>query len=154
TCWWIPAPWSLIFLASLISLFRRRAADDFRIFLKLAIVIVPVVLTLSVTKSPDYLVPLLFIMLLIIGEFIRDLFSDSPTLTRLEDILCRINVIILVAVLVLAPSGLAWYFHRPILYCLTALFALGFPWLARQVWGERSKWRSEEHTSELQSLTN
>lgn len=141
TFWWIPAPWSLIFLASLISLFRRGAADDFRIFLKLAIVIVPVVLTLSVTKSPDYLVPLLFIMLLIIGEFIRDLFSDSPTLTRLEDILCRINVIIVVAVLVLAPAGLAWYFHRPILYCLTALIALGFAWLARQVWGERSKWR-------------
>ena len=47
----------------------------------------------------------------------------------------------LVAVLVLAPAGLAWYFHRPILYCLTALIALGFAWLARQVWGERSKWR-------------
>src|SRR5215475_14738612 len=52
TFWWVPAPWSLIFLASLISLFRRRAADDFRTFLKLAIVTVPVVLTLSASKLP------------------------------------------------------------------------------------------------------
>jgi hypothetical protein len=66
------------------------AADDFRIFLKLAIVIVPV-LTLSASKSLDYLVPLLFIMLLIAGEFVRDLFSNSPKATRLENLLCRIT---------------------------------------------------------------
>jgi hypothetical protein len=141
TFWWIPAPWSLIFLASLISLFRRGAADDFRIFLKLAIVIVPVVLTLSVTKSPDYLVPLLFIMLLIVGEFFRDLFSNSPKATRLENFLCRINVIVVFAVLVFAPAGLALYFQRPLLFGLTAFIALGFAWLARQFLGEWSKWR-------------
>jgi hypothetical protein len=112
------------------------------LFLKLAIVAVPVVLTLSASKAPDYLIPLLFIMLLIVGEFVRDLFSDPQKVTRLEKTLCRINIVIVVAGLIIALIGLAVYFRQPVLFGLAPLIALAFACLARRVWSEWLRWRS------------
>jgi len=149
---WVPAPWSLASLGSLISLFRQRARDDFRFFLKLTIVVVPVVLTLSASKTPGYLVPLLFIMLLIVGELFRDLFSDRQNLTRLERELCRINIMIVVTTLIVVPIGLGVYFRQPALFGLTPLIALAFAYLARRLWGEWLRWRFVYATTCLATL--
>ena len=102
TLLWVPLPWSLVFLASLIALFRRRATDDFRVFLKLAIVMVPVALTLSASRTSEYLVPVLFIVLMIVGDFLRDLFSNPQNVSRLQRGLCLTNLALVVSALIIA----------------------------------------------------
>ena len=143
TLLWVPLPWSLVFLASLIALFRRRAADDFRLFLKLAIVVVPAALTLSASRTSEYLVPLLFIILMIVGELLRDLFSDPQNVSRLQRGLCFLNIALVVSVLIIAPVVLGFYFnHQPALFVLAPLIALAFAYWGRRVWGEWLGWRS------------
>jgi hypothetical protein len=143
TLLWVPLPWSLVFLASLIALFRRRAVDDFRLFLKLAIVVVPAALTLSASRTSEYLVPLLFIILMIVGELLRDLFSDPQNVSRLQRGLCFLNIALVVSVLIIAPVVLGVYFnHQPAFFVLAPLIALAFAYWGRRVWGEWLGWRS------------
>ncbi|HEY2921555.1 MAG TPA: glycosyltransferase family 39 protein [Candidatus Binatia bacterium] len=140
---WVPAPWSLVFLASLIALFRQRAADDFRFFLKLAIVVVPVTLTLSASRTPDYLVPLHFIMLLIVSELLRGVFSDPQNVSQLERVLCLTNLALVVLALVIGPVALGFYFnHQPAFFVLAPLIAVAFAYWRRRVWGEWLGWRA------------
>jgi 4-amino-4-deoxy-L-arabinose transferase-like glycosyltransferase len=142
TLLWLPLPWSLVFLASLIALFRRRAADDFRFFLKLAIVVVPVALTLSASRTSEYLVPLLFIIFLIVGDFLRDLFSDPQNVSRLQRGLCLTNIAVVVSALIIAPVVLGYFNHQPAVFVLAPLIALAFVYLGRRVWGEWLGWRA------------
>ena len=142
TLLWVPAPWSLVFLASLASLFRRRAADDFRVFLKLAIVVVPVVLTLSASRTSEYLVPLLFIILLIMSELLRDLFSKPQNVSRLQCGLCLTNFGLVVSALIIAPLLLGYFDRLPVFFVLAPLITLAFAYLGRRVWGEWLGWRA------------
>jgi 4-amino-4-deoxy-L-arabinose transferase-like glycosyltransferase len=143
TLLWVPLPWSLVFLASLIALFRRRAADDFRVFLKLAIVMVPVALTLSASRTSEYLVPVLFIVLMIVGELLRDLFSDPQNVSRLQRGLCFANIALVVSALIIAPVVLGFYFnHQRAFFVLAPLIAFAFAYWGRRVWGEWLGWRS------------
>ena len=134
---WVPAPWSLVFLASVIWLLRQPGGDDLRFFLKLAIVVVPLTLTLSASRVADYLVPLLFVMLLMMGDFLRELFFHPQSTTRLERGLCLANVIVVVSALVIAPLGLGVYLSQPALFGLTPLILLGFAYFA---WRVRREW--------------
>ena len=142
TLLWVPLPWSLVFLASLIALFRRRAADDFRVFLKLAIVMVPVALTLSASRTSEYLVPVLFIVLIIVGDFLRDLFSNPQNVSRLQRGLCLTNIALVVSALIIAPVVLGYLNHQPAVFVLAPLIALAFAYLSRRVWGEWLGWRA------------
>ena len=142
TLLWVPLPWSLMFLASLIALFRRRAADDFRVFLKLAIVMVPVALTLSASRTSEYLVPVLFIVLMIVGDFLRDLFSNPQNVSRLQRGLCLTNIALVVSALIIAPVVLGYLNHQPAVFVLAPLIALAFAYLGRRVWGEWLGWRA------------
>jgi 4-amino-4-deoxy-L-arabinose transferase-like glycosyltransferase len=143
TLLWVPAPWSLVFLASLISLFGQRDANDFRFFLKLAIVVVPLALTLSASRTPEYLVPLLFITMLIVGELLRDLFSDPENVSRLERGLFLTNVVLIASALVIAPVVLGFFSNNlPAFFVLTPLIVLAFAYFARRVWSDWLAWRS------------
>jgi 4-amino-4-deoxy-L-arabinose transferase-like glycosyltransferase len=142
TLLWVPLPWSLVFLASLIALFRRRATDDFRFFLKLAIVVVPVALTLSASRTSEYLVPLLFIILLIVGELLRDLFSKPQNVSRLQRGLCLTNFALVVSALIIAPLVLGYFNRVPVFFVLAPLIALAFAYLGRRVWDEWLGWRA------------
>jgi len=142
TLLWVPLPWSLVFLASLIALFCRRAADDFRVFLKLAIVVVPVVLTLSASRTSEYLVPLLFIILLIVGELLHDLFSKPQSVSRLQRGLCLTNFALVVSTLIIAPLVLGYFYRLPVFFVLAPLIVLAFVYLGRRVWDEWLGWRA------------
>ncbi len=137
TLLWVPAPWSLIFLASVIWLFRQRDCDDLRLFLKLAIVVVPVALTFSASRTSDYLVPLLFVMLLTVADLLHDLVSHAQHVTRLERALCLTNIVVVMSGLVIAPIVLGVYFSQPVFFGLSTLIALTFVCFA---WRVRTQW--------------
>jgi len=87
--------WMLLLIASCIHLARKwRRADDFDRFLGIGLVTLPVVLTLSSSKSVEYLTPVLFFVTLIIARFLAELF-EAGTAGRWEKCLAAANVILL-----------------------------------------------------------
>ena len=87
--------WPLLFVAACIHLARKwRSADDFDRFLAIGIVALPVVLTLSSSKSVEYLTPVLFFVVLIIARFLGELL-EAGTAGRWEKRLVAANVVLL-----------------------------------------------------------
>ena len=132
------APWSLVFVAALIWLFRHRGVDNFKFFLKVTIISVPVLLTFSASRPQSYIDPLLFIMLLIVGEFLRDLFFIAGSVTRFERALFNINLAVVAAAVTIAPIVLGIYFGKPTFFGLSLLIGLAFAVLA---WRFRGAYR-------------
>lgn len=107
-------PWFLFFLAAAFAFVRRNLhADDTTKFLFTALVTIPIFLTLSSSKASDYMLPIIFIVLMITGEVLRDLFSGTREPSLLEKLLWRISVFALTLGSVAMPAGLAWYQHNP-----------------------------------------
>ena len=78
------APWALAFIASVTAFFRKRGGD-FRLFLKIAFIAIPVVLTLSSSRAGEYLMPIYFVTILMTAELLRDLLQEATRQnTRLE----------------------------------------------------------------------
>lgn len=123
-------PWSLVFFAALLWLFRHRSDDNFNFFLKVAIISVPVLLTFSASRPQGYIDPLLFIMLLIISEFLRDLFFIAGRVTRFERALFNINLAGVAVAVTVAPIVLGVYFGKPTFFGLSLLIGLAFAVLA------------------------
>jgi 4-amino-4-deoxy-L-arabinose transferase-like glycosyltransferase len=67
------APWLLAFIASIPALFMKRRDGDFRLFLKIAFIEIPVVLSLSSSRVPEYLMPIYFVTILMTADLLCDL---------------------------------------------------------------------------------
>jgi 4-amino-4-deoxy-L-arabinose transferase-like glycosyltransferase len=99
----VSLPWAGLLAVSLVSLFRKwKEPDDYLLFLRLGVVVVPLFLSLSSSKDGKYLLPLLFIMLLAMGELVRDLLENRRPLARWEAATITANVAIVGVALVLA----------------------------------------------------
>jgi 4-amino-4-deoxy-L-arabinose transferase-like glycosyltransferase len=143
---WPSAPWTLVFLAALLWLFRRPASDDAGLFLKVGLLTVPLLLSLSASGAGSYISPLLFLMLVLIGDFAAKLYARPETLWRLERGLAVGNMLLVPVLLIAAPVGLGWYFGIPLLFGLAACAAVVFFAAARRLKGEwhglRFAWRT------------
>ena len=118
-------PWALFYVVAIVSLFRRREkTDDFRLFLKISIVSVPLVLTLSSSRSIFYAAPILLILFLIAGEFLSEWLDTQRPLQRWERWLLQLNALLVAVALGAAPLALAFYFHRISLALWSIPFAL------------------------------
>jgi hypothetical protein len=73
---------------------------------------------------------LLFIMLLIVGEFLRGLFFIAGSVTRFERALFNINLAVVAAAVAIAPIVLGIYFGKPTFFGLSLLIGLAFAVLA------------------------
>ncbi|MDG2306668.1 MAG: glycosyltransferase family 39 protein [Candidatus Binatia bacterium] len=105
-----PLPWTAIFLVALVDLFRtRRAHGDFERFLLVGVLTMPIVLTLSSAKSTDYMVPILFFDVLIIGRLVASLIRGRP-LEAWERVLVLANVLVALVLIAVFPIVLAILF--------------------------------------------
>jgi hypothetical protein len=125
-------PWLLIFIASIPHAFRYSHRDRYGRFLQTALIVIPLVLTLSSSKVTDYLIPYYFIMLLVMGEFLHRLFRQS-TLPAWQQWLTRLNLLLISLLILLAPPALAWALRTPV-YLLWLLPALPLTvWAVREL---------------------
>lgn len=89
----IAAPWTLAAVAALPLLFRRAGRDAHQRFLAIALLTVPLVLTLASSRNSAYLRPLAWVPLLAVAELLV-----SP-LRRWQRVLLEVNLgLVLVAV--------------------------------------------------------
>ena len=125
-------PWILFYGVAIASLFRcHRKLDDFRLFLKISLVSVPLILTLSSSRSIFYAAPILLILFLIAGEFLSEWLDTQRPLQRWERWLLKLNALLVAVALGTAPLALALYFHRMALALWSIPFALVLVWLFR-----------------------
>lgn len=143
---WPSAPWTLVFVAALLWLFRRPAPDDVGFFLKVGLLTVPSVLSLSASGAGSYISPLLFLMMVLIGDFAAQWHARPQALWRVERALAVGNLFLVAVLFIAAPVGLGVYFGRPLLLGLAACAALAFFEVGRRSRGEwdgfRFAWRA------------
>jgi 4-amino-4-deoxy-L-arabinose transferase-like glycosyltransferase len=131
------APWTLAFIASLAAFFRKRGGD-FRLFLKIAFVMIPVVLTLSSSRVGEYAMPIYFVTILMTAELMRDLLQETTRPRRdWKGKLVGLNVALVIGVCLAAPVlvSSALRTGAPLLGLIPALAVAG--WLAVN---RREKW--------------
>ncbi len=131
-------PWFLLFVASAVALFRRRQpADDFRAFLRITAITIPVLLSLSSTRVQEYVAPVLFGVFLMMGELLSGLAQGAADVARWQRALVGANVVLVAAAAVGLPVVAAILLRRPLLLlwvlpaavAVAALAArLGRPW--------------------------
>lgn len=122
-----PLPWTPIFLVALVDLVRRRAASsEVERFLLIGVVTLPVALSASAAKSTDYLVPIVFFDLLIVGRFLAEVLVGGRRLATWERVLVVGNVIVALVLLAVFPIVLVGVFGG----VATLLLAPPAAWLA------------------------
>ena len=120
----IMQPWLLIFATAIVALYRKKQVSEFQQFLKITFIVIPVVLSLSTSKVTEYLIPILFILLLISGDFLNDVFHQTRKLTFWETALVGINITLFAIALVIFPFVESFLVHKPILILWTIPIAL------------------------------
>ncbi len=137
-----PAPWMFLFLVALVAFFRKgwrrraegRPADPFDLFLGIAFVAIPLVLTLSSSKSSQYLAPILFIDLLLIGDLLRDTFEGRRRWEPWERWLSILNVTLVASIVTLFPVAFAAHGAAGWTYSLLAIPLLALAgWLFQRL---------------------
>ena len=131
-------PWPLFYLVAIVALYRRGPPpDDFRLFLRLALIAVPVGLSVPSARVIEYLAPILFILFLIGGEVLNEWLSPGGrSLARWERKALGINLLLVAGGLLALLAGLAFYLGHPGL----ALISLGAITGVGILLGRRSGW--------------
>jgi len=129
----LPAPWTMILIAALVALLRKRRAGEFRHFLKIALIAVPIALSISSTKAGNYLDPLLIVAVMAIGDLFADLRRRPESVPRWARGLVAANLWVVAAVLALAPIGLAVTYGGWIAPLLGAILVVGLVLIYRLV---------------------
>ncbi len=128
-----PAPWTGIFIVAFVDLVRRRRAlTEIERFLLVGAVTMPLALSLSSAKSTDYLVPVLFFDVLIVGAFLDAWRHGGRVLATWEWILVGGTLVAALLAIAISPLVLSVLFGgvAPLLWAPLALAAVG--WLARR----------------------
>jgi 4-amino-4-deoxy-L-arabinose transferase-like glycosyltransferase len=137
TLFFFSTPWALAFIASVAAFFRKRGGD-FRLFLKIAFIAIPVVLTLSSSRAGEYVIPVYFAAILMAAELLRDLLQETPRPWRdWKGMLVGLNIALVVGLCLAIPVlvSVALRSGAPLLGLIPALAAAG--WLAVN---RREKW--------------
>lgn len=90
----LSAPWTLLFIAALGALFRKRRGGEYRFFLKLSFIVVLSALSLSTSKSDNYLDALLIILVLIMADFLHEMSRTASAVPRWERYLFVANLVV------------------------------------------------------------
>jgi len=105
------APWLGFAYAGVYRLYRGvptgdGVREDVKRFLRIALITVPLVLTAASTRVSNYLDPLLFVVLLIIAEWLHTLFTRPEQVGALERGVALATLGLLAALAVAAPIAL------------------------------------------------
>jgi 4-amino-4-deoxy-L-arabinose transferase-like glycosyltransferase len=130
-------PWALAFIASVVAFFRKRGGD-FRLFLKIAFIAIPVVLTLSSSRAGEYVIPVYFAAILMAAELLSSLLRETTRPRRdWKGKLVGLNVALVIGLCLATPVlvSLTLRSGAPLLGLIPALAVTG--WLAVN---RREKW--------------
>ena len=128
-----PLPWTPLVLVGLVRLVRAgRLRSPLDQFLLVGVVVLPAVLSLSSSKSTDYLVPIIFFDVLIVGRFLSDVLLGVP-MTVPERRVVVANVALGLVVIAVLPIALLVAFGDPTALWLVPLAAGAAVWLARRL---------------------
>lgn len=127
----LTAPWTLLFLAALGTLLHRWRSSELRRFLLLSLSTVMVCLSLSSSKSDNYLNGLLIIPVLIVADFLHALLHSGPTKSRWHRLALSTNLTVLI-VGFLAVGIYGWHrfsdTHLLVWTLVTATAAAALTW--------------------------
>lgn len=99
-----PLPWTPAVLVAAVDLFRAKGPrTPIERFLVVGFVTIPLALSLSSSKSTDYMIPILFFDFLILARFLAELSSGTRTLAHWERLLLGANVLIGIALIGVFP---------------------------------------------------
>lgn len=126
----IPAPWSLAVVAAVLFLLRQRPLDEHQRFALLGLATVPAVLTLSSSKTTEYLIPVLFFELLVLAELFAPRAPAAGQPSRLETALVTANFLLVGATLVAGPVVVAAALGPAWVAVFSLPLAAGALWLA------------------------
>ncbi len=127
-------PWAALGLAALWSLFlERHRKSELRSFLRIAFVSILVAVTLPASRSLNYYLPIVFVLALASGEFLRDLFVAGERAARWRRRVVGINLAAVAIAAALAPAGAAWALRRPVFVALLIPSVGALAWLARSL---------------------
>lgn len=122
-------PWALLELAALWSLFlERHGKSECRSFLRIAFVSILLAVTIPASRSLNYYLPLVFVLVLASGEFLRDLFAERERAARWRRWALGMNLGVVAIGAALAPAGVALALRR------AGFAALLLPNVAVLVW--------------------
>jgi hypothetical protein len=123
----VVAPWSLLFLGGLVSLFRRGRPGEYPRFLRIAVVTVPVVLTLSSSRAQNYLDTLGLVAFLVVGDLVWKVTREGARAPLIERISYTVNLaaglllVVAIPVAVVVLSGTVGDIGVAVLVALAAL---------------------------------
>lgn len=107
----ISVPWTLALGAAVVNLFRRwREVGEFRRFMGLTLIVMPVVLSLSCSRVVEYLTPIFLVEWIILAGFLKDVFDESPSVHPWEREVLWANLLLLAIAAIVAPVVLALLF--------------------------------------------
>ena len=110
-------PWLLLFILASFSLFssiqKDPSHDDVRTFLKITLITIPIVLSLSSSKVAEYLFPLLFILFLILGDYLKGVWDSVRPVGKIEHVAWGITLGVLMVGVVAIPAVLAILVKQP-----------------------------------------
>jgi hypothetical protein len=117
-------PWVLLQPAALWAFLRRRNAEPWRLFLKIALISMLVALTLSASRTETYYRPAIFVLCLMTGEYIRSAYESAGSSSARRVIAG--NWLLVALFLVLLPLVAAHALLTPQLAWLAAPSAAAF----------------------------
>jgi hypothetical protein len=120
-----------------VAFFRKRGGD-FRLFLKIAFIAIPVVLTLSSSRAGEYVIPVYFAAILMAAELLSSLLRETTRPRRdWKGKLVGLNVALVIGLCLATPVlvSLTLRSGAPLLGLIPALAVTG--WLAVN---RREKW--------------
>ncbi len=106
---YLPLPWTPLFVAASVRAFVARGGDDLQRFLRIAVLAMPIALLLSTSRVASYLLPILWPALMLVAGWLAEI-SAASRATRTDRAVLAANValafLILAAVPVAARSGI------------------------------------------------
>ena len=128
-------PWLPLYAAVLATTLPRPRKTSVRTFLLMAIGIVPLALTLSAARVESYYRPAIFLLVLLAGDFVRELYAGRAP--RWAQLTVASNFWILAVLLALLPLGIGYQLRAAAIAWLGLPFAL---WLTFLVWRHKGPW--------------
>lgn len=121
----VALPWVILHAGALVALFMKRKAGEFRLFLQIATVTIATALSLSSSRVVEYWLPILFVLSLVLADFLADLFTRNERAWPWSRWLFVLNLILVAATVAMAPIVASQVLHDRVLAYLAVPNVVG-----------------------------
>jgi 4-amino-4-deoxy-L-arabinose transferase-like glycosyltransferase len=99
---YLPLPWTPLFVAAFVRAFVARKDGDLQRFLRIAVLAIPIALLLSTSRVPNYLLPILWPALMLVAGWLAEI-ADGARAARTDRIVLASNVALAFLILASLP---------------------------------------------------